>query len=213
MDDLYIFVGRSGAGKGTQAALLEKKLKTIDPLLPVFLVETGRRFRELVDTDTYTGRRLRDTVHTGKLSPSFLGVHMWAQCLVQGYTGKGVVFMDGTPRKNTEVPLLLSAIKFYGWKAHVINLSVSDEWAYDHIKIRGRVDDLVSDEEIWSRIRWFHTSVSPAIEMLRDNPLIEIHDIYGEQSMEEVHADICYALGVPEFEKKTKRDGNLNDIL
>lgn len=213
MDDLYIFVGRSGAGKGTQVALLEKKLKEINPALPIFIVETGKRFRELVDTDTYTGRRLRDIVHTGKLSPSFLGVHMWAQCLVDGYTGKGVVFMDGTPRKNTEVPLLLSAIKFYGWRAHVINLSVSDEWAYDHIKIRGRVDDLVPDEQIWSRIRWFHTSVQPAIEMLRDNPLIQVHDIYGEQTIEAVHNDICYALGVHDFEKQVKNSGNLEDIL
>lgn len=213
MDDLYIFVGRSGAGKGTQVSLLKEKLKKIDPLLPVFIVETGKKFRELVDTDTYTGRRLRDIVHTGKLSPSFLGVHMWAQCLVDGYTGKGVVFMDGTPRKNTEVPLLLSAIKFYGWKAHVINLSVSDEWAYDHIKIRGRVDDLVSDEEIWSRIRWFHTSVQPAIEMLRGNQSIKVHDIFGEQTIDEVHNDICYALGIPEFEEKIKNSEKLSDIL
>lgn len=213
MDGVYIFVGRSGAGKGTQVALLEKKIKEIDPTKAVFIAETGKKFRALVDTDSYTGRRLRDIVNTGKLSPSFLGVHMWASSLIESYTGSGLVFMDGTPRKITEVPLLLSAIKFYGWKAHVINLSVSDEWAYDHIKIRGRVDDKVPDEDIWSRIRWFHTSVQPAIDMLRENPLIETHDIYGEQSIEEVHNDICYSIGLNKWKEEIEQRKSFKDIL
>lgn len=213
MDGVYIFVGRSGAGKGTQVALLEKKIKEIDPSTPVFIVETGKKFRDLVSTDTYTSKKLKDIVNTGKLSPSFLGVHMWASSIIENYTGKGVVFMDGTPRKTIEVPLLLSAIKFYGWKAHVINLSVSDEWAYDHIKIRGRVDDMVPDEDIWSRIRWFHTSVQPAIDLLRESPIITTHDIYGEQTIEEVHNDICYAIGLNNWKEEIQHKNKLKDIL
>lgn len=193
MNNLYIFIGRSGAGKGTQVALLEKKITTLDPLSPTFLVETGKKFRELIQTNSHTGRLVKEIAQKGKLPPPFIGVHMWAHSLIEGYTGQGSVFLDGTPRISSEVPLLLSAIEFYNLKAHVINLSVSDEWAHEHIKQRGRTDDTV-DEEVWERIQWFHESVAPAIELLRQNPLITMHDIQGEQSIEAVHKSICEAI-------------------
>jgi len=195
MNSAYIFIGRSGAGKGTQVALLEQKIKTLDPLLPTFVVETGKKFRELIATDTYTAQRVKSIAAQGKLPPPFIGVHMWSHSLIEGYTGSGSVFIDGTPRISEEVPMILSAIEFYGWKAHVINLAVSDEWAHDRIKGRGRADD-IRDEEVWARIQWFHESVEPAIELLRNNPLVTMHDIHGELSIEEVHADICHELGI-----------------
>lgn len=195
MNGVYIFIGRSGAGKGTQVKLLESKIKSIDPLLVTYSVETGTKFRELVLSDSYTAGLVQETIAQGKLPPPFIGVHMWAHSLIEGYTGHGIVFMDGTPRVPEEVPLLLSAIEFYGWEAHVINLIVSDEWSYEHIKSRGRADDAV-EEEVWGRIQWFHQSVEPAIVMLRESPVITMHDVHGEQTIEAVHNDICEVLGL-----------------
>lgn len=195
MNTAYIFIGRSGAGKGTQVALLEKKLLQEYPGTPTFIVETGKKFRELIAGGTYTGEKVKQVARTGKLPPPFIGVHMWSHSLIEGYSGLGAVFIDGTPRIPAEVPVLLSAIEFYGWKAHVINLCVSDEWAYERIKGRGRPDDIV-DDEIWERIKWFHTSVDPSIALLRESDLVEVHDVHGEHTIEEVHRDICAVVGL-----------------
>lgn len=195
MNGVYIFIGRSGAGKGTQVALLEQKIKTLEPSLPTCIIETGKKFRELITGDTYTATLVKNTIEKGKLPPAFIGVHIWAHSLVECYSGNGSVIIDGTPRVTDEVPLLLSAIEFYGWKAFVINLQVSDEWSYERIKGRGRPDDVV-EEEVWGRIQWFHQSVEPAIALLRESPLVTVYDVHGEQSVEAVHADICQALGL-----------------
>lgn len=195
MNGVYIFIGRSGAGKGTQVALLEQKIKALDPLLATCIVETGKKFRELMASGTYTGGLVKETIEKGKLPPAFIGVHMWAHSLMECYSGSGAVIIDGTPRVSDEVPLLLSAIEFYALEARVINLQVSDEWSYERIKSRGRTDDVV-EEEVWGRIQWFHQSVEPAISMLRESPLITVYDVHGEQSIEAVHNDICQVLGL-----------------
>lgn len=197
MNKLYVFIGRSGAGKGTQVALLEDKIKALEPTLPTLVVETGSKFRELMATENYTAHLIREISSKGKLPPPFVGVHMWSHCLIDGYTGTGTVFIDGTPRMSVEVPLLLSMIDFYQFDAHIVNLSVSDEWAHSHIKSRGRPDDM-NDDEVWERIKWFHESVEPAITLLRESPLITMHDIFGEQSIESVHQDICHVLQIPQ---------------
>lgn len=195
MNKLYIFIGRSGAGKGTQVALLQERIKALDPDLPTFVVETGKKFRELIATESYTAELVKAVADTGKLPPPFIGVHMWSHSLIEGYTGRGCVFIDGTPRMPAEVPLLLTAIEFYNFDTEVINLCVSDEWAHEHIKIRGRADDL-NDKEVWERIQWYHQSVEPAIDLLRKSPRVKLHDIHGEQTIEEVHNDICHALTI-----------------
>ena len=42
----FIFMGRSGCGKGTQAKLLMEYLKKIDPARDIFYLETGAGVRE-----------------------------------------------------------------------------------------------------------------------------------------------------------------------
>ena len=44
----FIFFGRSGCGKGTQADLLIKYLKNVDPGNKVIYVETGAKLREFI---------------------------------------------------------------------------------------------------------------------------------------------------------------------
>ncbi|HVY36252.1 MAG TPA: nucleoside monophosphate kinase [Candidatus Paceibacterota bacterium] len=196
---IYIFIGQSGAGKGTQAALLQKRLKEVDPDRSVLYLETGRRFRELIQQNTFTAKRTKQIMDEGKLPPSFLGVHAWTHFFIEEYDGEGNVVVDGTPRVADEVPILLSACTFYGLKTHVILIEVSDEWAYEKTKSRAekehRADDQ-SERDIWGRIQWFHESVVPTIELLRASPIVTFHSVAGEQAIEAVHRDICIALGV-----------------
>jgi len=195
MSIAYVFIGQSGAGKGTQAALLKERLNTIDPASTPFYVETGAQFRAFIQSSGATAAKTKEMIVEGKLPPSFLGVHMWAKELIEHYDGTRAVVFDGTPRTPAEVPLLFSAAVFYGWDIHVINIAVGDEWAYEKTKGRGRDDDK-DEKDIWGRIQWFHESVQPAIELLRQNKHVTFHTISGEQTIEAVHADICHSLGI-----------------
>ena len=195
MHPVYLFIGQSGSGKDTQITLLQQKLLSIDPEMKSFYLKTGDKFRAFIEKDTFTSEHTKKIISEGKLPAAFLGVYMWAEDLVERYDGTTTVFIDGTPRVASEVPLLLSAAEFYGWTIDVINLQVSDEWASDRITGRGRADDM-NKQSVWGRIQWFHESVQPAIELLRESPLVHFHDVSGEQTVEQVHKDVCEALGV-----------------
>ncbi|MEK7227757.1 MAG: nucleoside monophosphate kinase [Patescibacteria group bacterium] len=191
---VYIFIGQSGSGKGTQVKLLKDKIISLNKNAKIFDLETGNVFRELIKGPTYTGKKTREMIEAGKLPPSFLGVHAWSHSIIEGYNGDQHVFIDGTPRVAEEVPELCSVFEFFDWYPHVIDIVVSDEWSYDRLKGRGRADD--NETDIWGRIQWFHTSVVPAIELLKQSDRVTFHSIAGEQTIECVHNDICHELGL-----------------
>jgi adenylate kinase family enzyme len=194
---IYIFIGQSGSGKGTQALMLEKKLQEIDPEHGVLYLETGKHFRDLIETIGYTAKKTKAVMEEGKLPPPFLGIHAWTHVLIKEYDGQSHVIIDGTPRVAAEVPILITAAEFYGWHPHVVFIDVSDEWASDKMEHRGRGDDR-DENDIWGRIQWYHESVVPTIELLRQSSLVDFHTIKGEQSIEAVHDDICkeFAIGI-----------------
>ncbi len=194
MSTAYLFICQSGAGKGTQAQLLIEKLQSTTTG-GVFHLETGARFREFIKTDSVTATQTRAMMAKGELPPSFLGVHAWSHQLIASYKGEASVVIDGTPRVPDEVPILLSAAAFYGWDFHVCFIAVSDEWAYERAKGRGREDD-INEHEVWGRLQWFHESVEPAIELLKQHPLVTFHTITGEQEIASVHEDICRTLSL-----------------
>lgn len=191
----YIFVGHSGAGKGTQVALLKEKLKARHPETAVFHVETGALFRHFVTDDTYTARTTAALMDQGKLPPAFIGVHVWSHELVGRYNNETFVIIDGTPRVPIEVPVLLSAAAFYTWQVHVIALEVSDTWALERLMARGREDDK-DETERTERMHWYHTNVVPAIALLQEDKSVDYMRIDGERPIEDIHADICKHLGL-----------------
>lgn len=193
--DVYIFIGQSGAGKGTQIELLQKKVHAYMPEKEVLHVQTGDMFRSLIAVPSTTATRTKECIDKGVLPPAFLGIHAWAHIFIERYNENQTVCIDGTPRIPDEVPILLSAIDFYDWHPHVIYLSVGDQWAFDHMRGRGRADDR-DEEEVRGRIAWFHESVIPSLELLTAHPHVTLHTINGEQSVEAVHADVSRAIGL-----------------
>lgn len=188
-----LFIGQSGCGKGTQANLLEKRLGELDPDRSVFHLETGDKFRELISGTTHTAKLAKACADTGKLQPAFLAIHIWSHVLIDSFQGDQHVIMDGTPRALAEVAALDSTLNFYDWQPHVIYMNVSDEWARTRLAERHRSDD-VSQAEVEERLRWFHTSVVPVVDYLKNANQYVFHEINGEQSIEAVHADIIQAL-------------------
>jgi adenylate kinase len=186
----FIFIGRSGCGKGTQATLLQEYLKKNDPKREIFYLETGGRFREFIKGESFSSKRSRDIAKRGDRQPDFLAVWMWSHLFVEGFKGDEHVIIDGTPRSLNEANVLDSAMRFYGRvPAHVIYLNVSRNWAEQRLRERGRIDDR-NKEEINRRLDWFETDVLPAVEHLKTHPEYHFLDIDSERSIEDVHVSI-----------------------
>lgn len=185
----FILIGRSGSGKGTQAELLIKYLEKKEPARKIFYLETGQTFRDLLKKETLTSRLSREINEKGELQPEFLAVWAWSHLLVEGLRGDEHLIIDGTPRKLREAAVLDSAFKFYGRKnPAIINVQVSAEWSREKLLGRKRADD--TEEDIARRLGWYETDVVPAIDYFRDRDDYRVLDINGEQTIENVYAEI-----------------------
>jgi adenylate kinase family enzyme len=191
----FLFIGRSGCGKGTQARLLQEYLQAHDPeKKKIFYLETGNRFREFIAGGSYSGKLSGDINKTGGLQPEFLAVWNWADLLVTTMEGGEHLIMDGTPRKLDEARVLDSGFTFYKRsKPFVIFLDVSRQFSEKRLRERGRQDDKV-EAFIQNRLDWFETDVLPAIRYYWKNPGYTLLQIQGEQSIEKVHGDIIEQL-------------------
>ncbi len=185
----YIFIGRSGCGKGTQIDLLSEKLKQKYPEVGINYVSTGKDLRKFWEGNSYSQTLSKDIANKGGLQPEFLVIYLWGKDLVEDMRGDEHIIFDGTPRRLYEAEILDSAIKFYDReKPIVVYMNVSREWATERLLGRGRNDDDL--EQINKRLDWFDTDVIPAIEYLKNDPLYEVVEINGEQSIEDVHNEI-----------------------
>ncbi len=184
-----MFIGRSGCGKGTQAALLMDSLKKKDPSRGIFYLEMGQKFRDFIKKDGYTSALSRDIYEKGGLQPSFLTVYTWSDIFVGGFKEGEHLIIDGTPRRLEEAHVLDGALKFYGReKPALVYLRVGKKWSEEKLLARKRADD--NKKDIKARLAWFDTEVLPAIDFYRNNPDYRFVEVDGEQRPEKVHEDI-----------------------
>ncbi len=183
----YIFIGRSGCGKGTQVKLLIEELKKQGK--EVFNLEMGNKFREFIKGESYSSKLAKEIGDRGGLQPEFLAVSIWAKTITDNLKGGDTMVLDGVARKILEAKLLDTIFGFLGYKRPVvIFMNVSRKWSEDRMLGRGRSDD--DAQEIKRRLDWYETDVEPVIEWYRGNPEYNFLDINGEQTIEEVHQEI-----------------------
>jgi adenylate kinase family enzyme len=115
--------------------------------------------------------------------------------LVDQFTGTQHLIVDGAPRSYTEALSITTAMNFYKLNFFVIHLDVSREWSEKHLLSRGRFDD-IDKNKIKKRLDWYETDVVPAIEYFTLSPECRYIEVNGEQSIEQVHADIISALKI-----------------
>jgi len=193
----YIFIGRSGCGKGTQAELLIEHLKKIDPQRDVFHLESGKRFRELVKGSSYTAKLAKKVNDEGGLQPAFLSIYVWSDILINSLKEDTHLILDGVPRREEEAIALKKALTYYGYgETRVLFLDVSEDWSKKRLSERGRIDDK-GENSIKNRMKWFEERVRPTIEYLKNESSSFIfHQINGEQTIEEVHKEIVSKLSL-----------------
>jgi adenylate kinase family enzyme len=187
----FIFIGRSGCGKGTQAALLKDHVHKRDhSKKPILYIETGDRFRNFIRQDSYTASLSREMYDRDERQPDFLAGYMWASELVESFDKDMHLVFDGAPRSQAEARLLTTAMKFYKREEPtVIYINVSVKWSEQRLLARGRQDDKTL-VKIDKRLAWFEEETLPAIDYFRTNNLYKFVEVNGEQPVEKVFDDI-----------------------
>ena len=185
----FLFYGKSGSGKGTQAKLLIEHLQKIDKVNKVIYIETGARLREFSQEVGLSADLTHKIMEKGGLLPSFIPIWIWTHCFVRQLRGKEHLILDGLSRRLYEAPILDDALKFYErFKPFVLSIETSDKWAHDRLAARGRSDD--SKLDIEARLAWYHSNVVPTMNYFKTNSYYNFIEINGEQDIEKVHEEI-----------------------
>jgi adenylate kinase len=185
---IAIIMGKSGCGKGTQVELFKKKIEERNGNKTLH-IESGAFLREFIKGDTFTEKLTKSVVESGGLVIESTLIGLWANYLNKNFSGRENILFDGCPRKLMEAELLDGTLKFYKTpKYKVIHVNVSDEWATKRLLARGRKDD--TPEGIAKRMEWYEKEVMQSINFFKANPACDFIDVNGEQSIEEVHAEI-----------------------
>src|SRR6266853_1403168 len=176
----FIFIGRSGCGKGTQSELLQKVLKEKDPTNDIFYLETGAYFREFIKGEKYSNKLANAIYKNGDRQPDFLAIWMWSHIMVEQLKGREHAFFDGITRSVPEAMVFRTAMDFYDRDVTVIYINVSREESEKRLLLRGRIDDL-KIAEIKKRLDWFERDAFPVVDYFENHKRYTVLDVNGEQ--------------------------------
>lgn len=186
----FIFMGRSGSGKGTQAKLLIEEMKRRDDSASIFYLETGKFFREYIDKDGYSNKLAKEIVEGGGRVNSFLAIWMWTNALIANIKGNEHLVIDGSPRAIQEAQIMDTAMTFYKrTNPTIIYINTSRAWCETRLLERHRNDDLTI-EHIRRKLDWFESDVEGAIWWYRNQPQYRFIEINGERAIEEIQKEI-----------------------
>jgi adenylate kinase len=164
-----VLVGPPGAGKGTQAEQMAKRLD-------VPHISTGDLFRANLRDETELGREAKRYMDAGDLVPDEVTVGMVRDRLGDADTGGGFI-LDGFPRNVAQAGSLSEILSDKGLELDaVVQFDVDDEVVVQRLLGRGRSDD--NEDTIRNRQRVYREETAPLLDHYRDR-LVTI-DAVGE---------------------------------
>lgn len=197
MTHAYIFYGKAGSGKGTQAKKLETFLQ--EQGRKVLVIETGKLFRDFIDKEhSFAANRTRTIIDQGGLMPAFFPIYLWAQELIQKYQEGYDIILDGVTRRLEEAPILESALHFLMIERSIaFHIHISDEVAQARLALRpgDRADDK-DPTRVQQRLDWYQENVLPVLEYYKKGSNIQVVDVDGEKSVEEVFEQVLPLVAV-----------------
>ena len=156
-----ILFGPPGAGKGTQAKVLQTDWGLVQ-------LSTGDMLRAAVAAGTDLGKRCKSIMDQGNLVTDDIVVGIIAERLDASECADGVVF-DGFPRTIAQAESLDSLLSERGAAIDaVIELKVRDDSLVDRIAQRSRetggtrVDDM--PETLRNRLEVYHKNTAPLLD-------------------------------------------------
>ena len=207
-----ILLGAPGAGKGTQAEILSKKLG-----IPT--ISTGNILREAIKNQTETGLKAKQYMDNGQLVPDDVIIGIVRERLSQADCAKGYI-LDGMPRTIPQAAALEeSGVHFDA----VVSIEILDEviesrmtgrrvcgscGASYHITANPPKVENVCDEcggaltirkddnpeTVKNRLAVFHAETEPLKDFYAKLGLLKL--VEGNQPIEDATRDILQALGM-----------------
>jgi adenylate kinase len=210
-----IFLGAPGAGKGTQAASVARKLKLVH-------IATGDLFRQALEQGTELGLKAKSYMERGVLVPDQITIEMVLERISAPDSAGGVI-LDGFPRNLKQAQALDEALSKQG-KAidKVVYIKVAKEELLERLsgrwicrvcqtpyhipdsppKVWGKCDKCGgelyqrpddTEENVKKRLEVYSAQTAPLIDYYRRaGKLLEID---GEGGVDEVGKRIVAALG------------------
>ena len=178
-----ILFGPPGAGKGTQAKNLEKKLNN-------FQVSTGDILRDEIKKESEIGRTIINYMNEGKFVDDKI-VNNLIKKVVFDTQKKGKLIFDGYPRTLAQAENLDSLLKTYDQKIQIVlKLNVSLETVKKRILERKILEKRTDDNEevAIKRFQTYERSSEPVLEHYKQSNLVKV--INGEGTISEINTEI-----------------------
>jgi len=189
-----IFYGPEGSGKGTQAKLLNEKLK-----LP--MLTSGDLVREASAHDRgIIGETCRRSIRVGHYVPDSEMFVMWKRRLKQKDARNGWI-MDGFPRNLHQAKFLNAKIAKYGYKLdRVFYLNIPEKESYRRLLARARPlhegSKVLHDtpRRIKNRLAFYNRNAPAVLDYYRKKGILV--EINADQAIRKVHQAITKHLPV-----------------
>lgn len=176
----FFFVGKPASGKETQAKLLAQAID-----YSIFM--SGAKFRDLMQSGSYLGRRIKKDYETGALLPAWIADFLFQDFVLNLGPETGAIF-EGSARDLDQVKTIEKVSNWLGRPYYIINLEVGDETVLARSLARGR--DAVDSNEavIRNRLADYERLTRPAINYFCS--IDKCFTVDGEDSPEKIHAQI-----------------------
>jgi adenylate kinase len=183
--DLILF-GPPGAGKGTQAKVLQDERGLIQ-------LSTGDMLRAAVAAGTELGKKAKPLMDLGQLVPDDLVIGIIAERLEKPDCAKGVIF-DGFPRTVAQAKALDTMLAGQGRAIDaVVELRVDEDAMVGRVESRvrenpgaARADD--TPETLRKRLAAYRQDTQPLLNFYRSQGKLVTVD--GMAPIQEVSADV-----------------------
>lgn len=176
-----VLMGKTGCGKGTQAALLSEALG-----YRVF--STGEEVRRIGREDTPFGRRISAIQVTGWV-PEWLASYLMTKAMIES-VDEGLVF-ESVARKPAEAKKLHEIHTMLERNYLVVQLEVSDKVAIERMMKRGRGDYDQADN-MKSRLAAYEAETLESLNFFEGEG--KLRKVNADQTPEQVFKDIINLL-------------------
>ena len=182
-----VLLGPPGAGKGTQAKVLEEAHGIVQ-------LSTGDMLRAAVASGSDLGQQAKAVIDAGNLMPDDIMIQIISDRIEQPDCAKGFI-LDGFPRTTAQAEALEKMLAEKGLALDfVIEIAVDDEILIDRINSRiaqmpeseRRADD--NAETLRTRLGVYHEQTAPILPYYRDRDMLKQVD--GMQSIDQVTRQI-----------------------
>ena len=174
-----ILFGPPGAGKGTQAKYLVKKIKG-------FQISTGEMLRNEIKKDTEIGKIIINDMNEGKFVSDLI-VNKLIKSIIFDPQKKNKLVFDGYPRSISQAQNLDLLLKDSNQKInHIFFLNVNKETIVKRIEKR-KIIEKRSDDELNTILKRYDTymeTTRPVLDFYSKNE--NFHEIDGSQEIDEI---------------------------